>query len=156
LPWWTSQTVGSMYFQHSDSKIYPLTPKSSKGYVAYFQTYNTFYLNKKQTLSAGFDFTFVPENNSTALTHNYTRKNLNAFVKVLFFDKTFSVTLTGNNLLQEYSINWQSESNGILQYSKGYYDPMFLRLAVSYNFGSKKVNVQQRKISNEEEKGRIY
>ena len=156
LSWWTSQNSGSLYFQHSDSKIYPLTPKSSEGYGAHFQTYNIFYFNKKQTVSAGFDFTFIPENNSTTLVHNYSRKNLNAFVKMLFFNNTFSVTLTGNNLLREYSFNWHSESNGILQYSKGYYDPLFFRLAVSYNFGSKKVNVQQHQVSNEEEKGRVY
>ena len=156
LNWWMSQTAANVYYQRSDSKIYPLTPKSSEGYGAYFQTYNIFYFNKEQTLSAGFDFTFIPENNSTTLMHNYTRKNLNAFVKMLFFEKTFSVTLTGNNLLKEYSFNWRGESNGILQYSKGYYDPLFLRLAVSYNFGSNKVKVQQHKISNEEEKCRVY
>ncbi|MCL1934289.1 MAG: TonB-dependent receptor [Candidatus Azobacteroides sp.] len=153
--WWTSQSSGVLYYQHSDSKIYPLTPKSAEGCFIYFQTNNIFYLNKKQTLSAGFDFTIIPENNSTMLTHNYTQKNLNAFIKILFLDKSLAVTLTGNNLLKEYSFNWRSESNGILQYSKGYYNPLFVRLAVSYNFGSKKVNVQQHKVSNEEEKSRL-
>ena len=155
LNWWTSQIASSLSYQHSDSKIYPLTPKSSNGYASHFQTYNIFYLNKKQTVSTGFDFTVIPANNSTTLTYNYLRKNMNVFFKMLFFDKTLSVTFTGNNLLQEYSFNWQGESNGILQYSKGYYDPLFFRMAVSYNFGSKKVNVQQRKVSNEEEKGRL-
>ena len=154
--WWTSQNSGVLYYQHSDSKIYPLTPKSSEGSFIYFQTNNIFYLNKKQTLSAGFDFTVIPENNSTTLTHNYTQTNLNAFIKVLFFDKALSVTFTGNNLLQEYSFNWRSESNGILQYSKGYYNPLFVRLAVAYNFGSKKVSVRQHQGSNEEEKSRVY
>jgi len=153
--WVTSQNSGGIYYQHSNSKIYPLTPKSAEGLLTYFQTNNIFYLNKKQTLSAGFDFTIIPTNNSTTLTHNYTQKNLNAFIKMLFFDKTLSVTLTVNNLLQEYSFNWRSESNGILQYSKGYYDPLFVRLAVTYNFGSKKLNVQQHKVSNEDEKGRL-
>ncbi|MDR3219344.1 MAG: outer membrane beta-barrel family protein [Dysgonamonadaceae bacterium] len=144
-------TLGYVY-----NNQFQLTPKSSEGYVAYFQTNNFFYFNKEQTLSAGFDFTFAPESNSITLTYNYSQKNLNAFIKLLLFDKTFSVTLTGNNLLQDYSFNSRSESNGILQYAKGYYNPLFLRLAVSYNFGSKKVNVQQRKVSNEEEKGRVY
>ena len=155
LSWWTSQNGAGLYYQHSNSKIYPLTPKSAEGCLTYFQTSNTFYLNKNQTLTAGFDFTIIPENNSITLTHNFTQKSLNAFIKMLLFNKALSATLTGNNLLQDYSFNWRSESNGILQYSKGYYDPLFFRLAVSYKFGSKKVNVEQHKVSNEEEKGRL-
>ncbi|MCL1943380.1 MAG: TonB-dependent receptor [Candidatus Azobacteroides sp.] len=155
LSWWTGQNSGSLFYQHFDSNIYPLTPKSSKGYLTYFQTTNTFYFNKNQTLSAGFDLTVIPGNNAMQLIHMYTQTNLNAFVKMTFLDKTLSVTLTGNNLSNGHSLKWRGESNGNLQYSTVYDDPFFLRLSVSYNFGSKKVNVQQHQNSNEDEKNRL-
>jgi len=154
LSWWMSQNTLSAYYQHSESKIYPLTPKSSDGYEVYFYTNNIFYFNKKQTVSAGFDLSIAPAKTSN-LNYHYAQKNLNAFVKMLFFDNQLSVTLTANNLLREYSFNWRGESNGILQYSRAYYEPRFFRLSVSYSFGSKKINVVQRKVSNEEEKGRL-
>jgi hypothetical protein len=154
LSWWMSQNTVSAYYQHSESKIYPLTPKYSDGYGVSFYTNNIFYFNQKQTLSAGFDFSITPAKHSN-LSYHYTEKNLNAFVKALFFDKKFSVTLTANNLLREYSFNWRGESNGILLYSKARYNPRFLRLSASYSFGSRKVNVAQHKVSNEEERGRL-
>ncbi|MDR3287117.1 MAG: hypothetical protein LBT27_06715, partial [Prevotellaceae bacterium] len=96
--------------------------------------------------------TYTPSQAATDLTQSYTQTNLNAFVKMLFLERTLSVTLTGNNLLKEYSFNHKSERNDLLMYSKGYYDPLFIRLSVSYSFGNKKVNVQQRQVSNQNEK----
>ncbi|MDR3340055.1 MAG: outer membrane beta-barrel family protein [Candidatus Symbiothrix sp.] len=155
LSWWTSQNSANFYFSHADSKIYPLTPKTMEGYGANFMTYNIFYLNKSQTISTGFDFSYTPSQALTDLTQSYAKTNLNAFVKILFMERTLSVTLTGNNLLKEYLFNHKSERNGILMYSKGYYDPLFIRLSVSYSFGSKKVNIQQRQVSNQDEKDRL-
>jgi hypothetical protein len=155
LNWWTSSNSVGGYYEHSDSKIYPLTPKTAKGYSAYFQTSNTFYFNKDRTISAGFDFTYMPSQNSTTLTHNFKRTNLNAFLRMLFFDKTLSVSLNGNNLLNEYSFNWRSERSGMLIYSRAHYDLQYIRLSVSYSFGSKKVKVEQREVSNSEERGRM-
>ena len=155
LSWWRSNISVSAYYKHSDSKIYPLTPKTSKGYGAYFQTSNTFYLNNTKTISAGFNFSYMPPNYGSDLTYNYSRMNLDAFVRMLFLNKNLSVTLAGNNLLGGYSYNWRSERNGLQVYSKAHYNPTFFRMAVSYSFGSKKVNVQRHNVINEEEQNRI-
>jgi outer membrane receptor protein involved in Fe transport len=155
LKWMRSQISASAYYQYSKSKIYPLTPKTMKGYGAYFQMSNTFYLNEAKTISCGFNFAYIPPQTSQDLAHAYKRLQLNAFARMLFFDRTLSISLQGNNLLNEYSYNWRSERNGILVYSKAHYDPMYFRLAVSYSFGSKKVKVQQHEGSNSEEQGRV-
>ncbi|MDR0829824.1 MAG: hypothetical protein LBN95_06905, partial [Prevotellaceae bacterium] len=125
-----------------------------EGYSGDIQTNNTFYLNKKQTILAGFDFVYSPQHESD-LTYSYQKFQLNAFYKMLFLNKNLSVTLTGNNLLKQYSFNWKAERSGILTYQKGNYNPINFRLAISYSFGSNKVNRQQRNISNEEEKERL-
>jgi len=153
--WWMSQNSSNFYFTHADSKIYPLTPKTMEGYGSYFMTYNIFYLNSSQTLSAGFDFSYSPSQVSNSLLHNYSRTNVNAFIKMLFMDRKLSFTLTGNNLLKEYSFNHKSERNGILMISKAHYDPIFVRLSISYSFGSNNVKVKQWTVSNQDEKNRI-
>ncbi|MDR1347169.1 MAG: outer membrane beta-barrel family protein, partial [Prevotellaceae bacterium] len=114
-----------------------------------------FYLNESKTVSCGFGFFYVPPQTSLDLTHNYKRMQLSASVRMLFLDKTLSIALSGNNLLNDYSFNWRSERSGIPVYSKAHYNPRYVRLAVSYSFGSKKVKVQQREGSNSEEQGRV-
>jgi hypothetical protein len=155
LKWWRSQISANGFYQHSESKIYPLTPKTMSGYGAYFQTSNTFYLNDDKTISLGFSLFHVLPMVSLDLTHNYKRTQLSAFARMLFFDRTLSVSINGNNLLNEYSFNWKAERTGMMVYSRAHYNPRYFRLSVSYSFGSKKVKVQQREGSNSEEQNRI-
>jgi hypothetical protein len=154
LNWWFSQNVVSVWYDRANSKIYPLTPKTMEGYGGHFQTYNVFNLNRAQTVSSGFDFTYASPQ-SEILTRTYRKLLLNAFFKLLFLNKTLAVTLTGSNLLNDYSFNRKAERSGITVYSKGYYNPLSVRLSVSYSFGSSNVNVQQRKASNEDEQNRV-
>jgi hypothetical protein len=154
LKWWTSQNTINVYYYKGFSKIYPQTPKTMEGVGASFRTYNIFYLNKKRTLQTGFDFIYSPPH-ITELTYSYQNFTLHAFFKMQFFEKTLSFTVQANNILKSYSFNTKSERSGMMLYSKGYYDPLYVRLSVSYSFGSRNINVQQRQISNEEEKGRL-
>jgi hypothetical protein len=154
LKWWQSQTGGSVWYSKESSKIYPITPKTMEGYGGNFQSNNIFYLNSRQTIQAGLDFTYSPPQTSN-LTYFHQQFQLNAFYKMLFLDNKLAVTLTGNNLLNQYSFNYKAERNGMTTYIKGNYNPISVRLSVSYSFGSNKVNKQQRQISNEDEKGRL-
>jgi hypothetical protein len=74
---------------------------------------------------------------------------------MLFINRKLSVTLTGNNLLKEYAFNHKSERNGLLMYSKGNYNPIFVRLSISYSFGSSNVKVKQWEVSNQDERDRV-
>jgi len=154
LKWWLGQIGMNLWFVHSDSKIYPVTPKSQEGYGTQFLTYNNFYIDKNQNFSAGFFFSYSPPTEES-MVYDYTKFTLNAFVKMLFLEKQLSVTLTGNNLLNEYDFNNRRQSYDNLIFSKGLYSPLNVRLAVSYTFGSKKINDQQHQISNEDEKNRL-
>ena len=155
LKWWNCQTGLNFWFEHSDSKIYPITPKSTEGYSGDFQTINIFYFDKNQNFSTGFDFIYRPNSMSTEMIYRYKQTYLNAFVKMLFLNKQLSLTLNLNNLLKEYDFNNKRESNGNVIFTKGYGSPLSARLSVSYTFGSRNINVQQRQVSNEDEKERL-
>ncbi|MDR1654015.1 MAG: TonB-dependent receptor [Prevotellaceae bacterium] len=153
LNWWTSQNSMYGYFQHSDSKIYPITPEYMEGYGGIFRTNNVFYIDKNKKLSTGFDFTYRTPSITGDMVYNYEQTYFNAFVKMLFLNRTLSVTLTGNNLLKEFEYNTRTERNGNLTFMKGYNNPLSVRLSVSYNFGSS-ISVKQRETSNTEEQQR--
>jgi hypothetical protein len=154
INWWESQNAVNVQYFKAISNIYPLTPKKMEGLIASFQTYNIFHLNKSQTIQTGFDFDYAPPH-VAEVTYSYHQATFNAFVKMLFLNRKLSLTLTGNNLFNDYSFNTKRESNGITFYSKAHYNTRSVRLSVSYSFGSNKVNVQQRDASNEDEKGRL-
>lgn len=152
--WLESKNSYFIYFQHSNSKIYPITPKTSKGFGSTITTSNTFKLNKDKTFLSGFDFQYNFPNQSTDLVYNNESMQLNIFLRMLFLKKNLQISFTGNNLLKAYDFNNTSKRNNIQVSYKGYYDSRYLRLSLSYKFGSSKIKVNQRKISNEEEKSR--
>jgi outer membrane receptor protein involved in Fe transport len=154
LNWWTSQNSVNVWYDKVFSKIYPITPKIMEGVGANFQTYNILYFNKNQTVQAGFEFSYSPPQ-ILELSYSFQKFNLNAFVKMLFLQKKLSLTLSGNNLLKAYSFNTESQRNGILYYSKGYYEPLNIRLSISYSFGNNDINVKERSAGNEDEKNRL-
>lgn len=154
LNWLESQNAFFIYFQHSKSKIYPITPKTGKGFGSTITTSNTFKLNKDKTILSGFDIQYNFPNQSPDLVHNNESMKLNIFLRMLFMKKNLQISITGNNLLKAYDFNNTSKRNNIEASYNGYYDSRYLRLSLSYKFGSSKINVNQRKISNEEEKSR--
>lgn len=155
ISWLTSVWLIDGFYLKSTSKVYPITQKSLSTFSTLFKTINHFALNKQHTLNSGFDFMYILPMESADLVYNYEKLNLNIFVNMLFLNKDLRVTLTGNNLLKEYSFNTRSERNGIKAYYSGYYDRQNFRLSISYRFGSKKVKERQlRNGSNSEEQNR--
>ncbi|KAF2506897.1 TonB-dependent receptor [Flavobacterium zhairuonense] len=154
LKWLESQNTFYGYYLHSDSKIYPITPKSSEGFGATIGTLNTFTINKTKTILSGFDLQYNFPHQSSDLVYNYAFTQLNVFLRMLFLNKTLQATLAGNNLFKAYDYNNSSYRNNIESVNKGYYDSRYVRLTVSYKFGNSKINVPKRQVSNEDEKGR--
>ena len=151
--WWTSQNSANVFFQKISSSIYPLTPKSLQGYGAEVETYNAFNLNKEQTFSTGFDFDYVAPGVSADMVQNYSKAYLNLFFKAQFLNKKLTFTLNGDNLLKA-QYKEKSERNGYLNYINGNINTYF-RLTAAYTFGSNKVKVQKRQVSNQDERNRI-
>ncbi len=152
--WLESQNMVVGYFQHSDSKIYPVTPRSNEGLGGSIGTSNNFILNKDKTIRAGFDLQYQFPNRSGDLVYNYGITQLNVSARFSFLDKKLQLTIVGNNLLKAYDFNNKSNRNDIEAYYKGYYDTRYCRVSLLYKWGSSKVNVAERQVSNEEEKNR--
>lgn len=154
VDWWTSLNSVNLVYLKSRSKIFPITPKSMESFSVTFKSTNHFNLNADKTSLFGFDFQYSPAANTSYLVYSYDRINLNIFFKKYFLKKDLELTISGNNLLKEFSFNNRSERNGIKAFYSGYYDSQNFRLSVSYRFGSKKVSGIKRQGSNSAERGR--
>lgn len=154
IKWLESQNSFSTYFQHSDSKIYPITPKTNEGYGASITTANTITLNKEKTILTSFEFQHNFPHQSSDIVYNYSTTQLNLSLKMMFLQKNLQITITGNNIFKAYDFNNISTRNGVTATYNGYYDTRYLRFNLLYKFGNSKINVNQRQISNEDEKNR--
>ncbi|OWP76156.1 outer membrane beta-barrel protein [Flavobacterium oreochromis] len=152
--WWENQNSIYIYFQHSDSKVYPLTPISNEGFGAQVNTNNNFVLNKNKTISAGFDLSYTLPYKSGDLVYNYGRTLISLYGKASFLEKKLQATITIENVLKTNDINTLSIRNNIDTKYKGYYDSRYINLQLVYKWGSTKINSKNRKVSNEEEKNR--
>lgn len=156
LNWWGSQNSANLFINHSESKIFPITPESTNGFGGVFKSTNIFYLNHDKTITTGFDFLYRVANKSNDLVYNYDNLQFNAFFKMLFLERNLQFTVVGNNIFKEYQFNTKSSRNGNLSFVNGYYDSQYFRVSVSYSFGNNKIRANQRNVSNEQEKNRIY
>ncbi|OWP83770.1 hypothetical protein BWK59_08805 [Flavobacterium davisii] len=152
--WWENQNNLYVYFQHSDSKIYPLTPKSNEGLGVQINTSNNFILKKDKTISAGFDISYIFPNKSSDLVYNYQRTLISLYGRGLFLEKKLQAILTVENLLKTNDFKTLSTRNSIESQYKGYYDSQYINIQLIYKWGNSKVNNKNRKGSNEEEKNR--
>jgi hypothetical protein len=154
LKWWTSQNSGDFWYEKVNSLIYPLTPKYMEGYRGVLETYNSFNLNKEQTVSAGFDFKYLTPGVSADMVQNFSRTYLNLFFKAQFLNKKLTVTLNGDNVLKAPQYTLRSERNGYLSTGTGPKN-VYFRLTAAYTFGSSKLNVKKRQVGNQEERNRL-
>ncbi|WP_163444672.1 TonB-dependent receptor domain-containing protein [Flavobacterium columnare] len=152
--WWENQNTLYIYFQHSDSRIYPLTPKTNEGLGAQINTSNNFILKKDKTLSAGFDVSYIFPNRSGDLVYNYERTLISLYGRASFFEKKMQAIITIENLLKTNDFNTLSTRNMIDTKYKGYYDSRYINLQLIYKWGNNKISNKNRKVSNEEEKNR--
>ena len=150
--WWENQNTISIFFQHSDSYIYPITPHSNESFSAYISSSNNFIINK--TISSGFEVTHYFPNQSGDLTYNYARTYLSFFVQASFLNKKLQTTFLVENILKTNDFNNSSIRNGFDASYKGYYDSRYAGVQLVYKMGSNKVSARNRKVSNEEEKNR--
>ncbi len=155
LKWFESQNMVYGYFQHSDSKLYPLTPKSVEGLGMNVSTTNTFTLNANKTILAGFSFAYNSPSKSTQMFYGYATNQLNIFARIFLLNKKLQISITGINLLKSYDFTVKRYSNSIEVRNTGYNDSRNFRLSLIYKFGSSKISERQRNGSNEDEKRRI-
>ncbi|MFK7048534.1 hypothetical protein FLACOL_01945 [Flavobacterium columnare] len=154
LKWLESQNTVAVFYQHSQSKIYPLTPQSNQGMGGYLGTSNTFTLNKSKTFTTGFDLSYSFPNQMGGMMYNREQIQLSFFSKVSLLDKKLQLTVNAENITKNYDINNISTRSGVQNDFKAYFDSRFIGFNISYKLGNTKINKQKRNISNEEEKQR--
>lgn len=130
---WNINVNGSVYYSSTDSKT-PVTLQYLKGWNGEFNITNDIALNKSKTilLSANYRLTTKGVDN---LDYNSYSNQLNASLKMLFFDKRLILNVYGNDILSSNRPTYTTFSNGIRKQFRNYYDERYFRLSISYNFG---------------------
>ncbi|MEA9412124.1 outer membrane beta-barrel family protein [Flavobacterium sp. PL02] len=149
--WWQSEN--SLYFLGSKIKFTKdinATPANSL--EVDFSTNNTFSLSKATKLQ--IDFIYTTPYKSGLYETGYT-SSLNIGFKQDLLNKTMQIAFLVNDIFNtSYLKDDVSIVNGVKQVYSQNESNRFARLSVVYNFGNKKINVNQRDFGNEDEKKR--
>jgi len=149
--WWQSEN--SLYFLGSKidfTKDINATP--TNGLEIDFSTNNTFSLGKATKLQV--DFSYTTPYKSGLYATGYT-SSLNIGFKQDLLNKTMQIAFLVNDIFNtSYLKDDVSIVNGVKQVYSQNESNRFARLSVVYNFGNKKINVNQRDFGNQDEKNR--
>ena len=149
--WWQSEN--SLYFLSSDIKfIKDINATPVNGLQVDFSTNNTFSLGKASKLQ--LDFNYTSPYKSGLYDTGYT-SSLNIGFKQDLLNKAMQISVLVNDIFNtSYLKNDASIVNGVRQVYSQNESNRFVRLSLVYNFGNKKIDVNQRGFGNEEEKNR--
>lgn len=149
--WWESEN--SLYFLGSDIKfIKDINATPSNSLQVDFSTNNTFSLGKATKLQV--DFNYTTPYKSGLYDTGYV-SSLNIGFKQDLLNKALQISVLVNDIFNtSYLKNDVSIVNGVKQVYNQNESNRFARLSIVYNFGNKKINVNERKFGNEEEKKR--
>ncbi|WP_316634150.1 TonB-dependent receptor domain-containing protein [uncultured Flavobacterium sp.] len=149
--WWSSENT--LYFLGSKTDFtndIKATPKNSL--QVELSTNNTFSLGKTTKLQV--DFSYSSPYKSGLYEVGYA-SSLNIGFKQDLFNKSVQVAFLANDIFNtSYLKDFVSVVNGIKQVYNNNESNRFVRLSVVYNFGNKKIKVQERAFGNQDEKKR--
>jgi Outer membrane protein beta-barrel family len=151
LKWLESNFVVTGYYRRITEQNPALVPNSEE-WSYYLSTTNTFKINAKLTSQLTFYY------NSPQLTGIYRRTaryNLSGSIRYRV-NKKFELALAANDVLKTSQGKLSSTVGGIREVYNNYYDNRYVRLNLTYRFGSSKVSARQRNFGNETEKQRAY
>ncbi len=155
LKWWESTNQMDVYYFHSNSTIYPITPRSSEGVGAVVSTYNNFSLNEGKTIQLGLNFQYFFPRISGDLVENKGMALMGLSSKFLFLKNKLLLAVSVNNLFKTFDYNAKSYRSNIYNQYNGYFDSQYVRLSLRYQFGSDKPKDQMRNVGNKDERQRI-
>ena len=131
-----------------------VTDKALEKFGFYFQSNNSFKLDREKDISAELNYWFISPFLDNALESD-AKQELDIGFKSLLFHKKLSASLYTSDVFK--TARDQANSirvNGILARYNNYYDKRSLKCALRYHFG-KKLDVKQREQNNREEKNRL-
>ena len=149
--WWSSEN--SLYFLGAKTEfIKDINATPSNSLQIDFSTNNTFLLSKTTKLQ--IDFTYTTPFKSGLYEVGYA-SSFDIGFKQDLFNKTMQIAFLANDIFNtSYLKDFTSVINGVKQVYEQKESNRFVRLSVVYNFGNKKINVQQRDFGNKEENKR--
>jgi iron complex outermembrane receptor protein len=149
--WWSSEN--SLYLLGAKTEfIKDINATPSNSLQIDFSTNNTFLLGKTTKLQ--IDFMYTTPFKSGLYEVGYTSSFDFGFKQDLF-NKTMQIAFLANDIFNtSYLKDFTSVINGVKQVYEEKQSNRFVRLSVVYNFGNKKINVQQRDFGNKEENKR--
>jgi len=151
--WWESSNSLNGYYNQTQF-IKEIPAEEEDGFSYAFGTYNTFTLNKKQSLFGEINFNYnAPVYSLFNEITSYHR--LDVGFRYTLRDKGWNFIIYGSDLTRG-SLNYTlSEINSTPQKRSIYFDERSVRIGVTYKFGNRKLRANTRESSNEEEKNRI-
>jgi len=149
--WWQSENT--LYFIGSDIKFTKnINAVPVNGLQVDFSTNNTFTLGKTSKLQVDFNYTAPYK---SGLYETGYVSSLNIGFKQDFLNKSLQIAFLLNDVFNtSYLKNDVSIVNGVKQVYSQNESNRFARVSVVYNFGNKKINVNERALGNQEEKKR--
>ncbi len=149
--WWSSEN--SLYLLGAKTEfIKDINATPSNSLQIDFSTNNTFLLGKTTKLQ--IDFTYTTPFKSGLYEVGYA-SSFDIGFKQDLFNKTMQIAFLANDIFNtSYLKDFTSVINGVKQVYEEKQSNRFARLSVVYNFGNKKINVQQRDFGNKEENKR--
>ncbi|WP_144892389.1 outer membrane beta-barrel family protein [Flavobacterium tiangeerense] len=149
--WWSSEN--SLYFLGAKTEfIKDINAKPSNSLQIDFSTNNTFLLGKTTKLQ--IDFMYTTPFKEGLYKVGYA-SSFDIGFKQDLFNKTMQIAFLANDIFNtSYLKDFTSVVNGVKQVYSQNSSSRFVRLSLVYNFGNKKINVQQRDFGNKEENKR--
>ncbi|CAM4058387.1 outer membrane beta-barrel family protein [Flavobacterium sinopsychrotolerans] len=149
--WWSSEN--SLYLLGAKTEfIKDINATPSNSLQIDFSTNNTFLLGKTTKLQ--IDFIYTTPFKSGLYEVGYA-SSFDIGFKQDLFNKTIQIAFLANDIFNtSYLKDFTSVINGVKQVYEEKQSNRFARLSVVYNFGNKKINVQQRDFGNKEDNKR--
>ncbi len=151
FPWWENNSQVNVYYTttHSDFDFID----GIEGMGLYLETNNTVFFNKEKTWSGFIQFWCqFPEVKDMGKSDTYY--NLDAGVQTLLLDKRLNLSLTASDILQSSAPVIHSTVNHLRETYTNFQVFSNVRLAVSWNFGNKKIKQKPVETGNKSEKER--
>ncbi len=150
--WWESNLEAYLYYSHSKF-TQNISLAETKGLSFYLSTNNTFILNKKKNIKAGLNYWYqAPEYD--LLNKKRQTQSLDVSFKFSFLQNNLLLAVTAQDLFNTNKAYKTTNTNNIFQVYSSHGNNQFFKIAVTYKFGSKKIDVEKRDFGNDDEKER--
>ena len=142
----------NIYYSDSKSSL-QITNQRLFGWGGDFSINCDYFINNSKTIIFNTRFSNIFKG-VWDLDRNNSYNQLDASLKMLFFDKNLQLTLTGTDLFHSYQQEFISYTNDIKINYNSYLDKRAFRISLIYNFGNNKISSRNKSTGNEDEKNR--